>query len=55
MVTGGDMDGRRMTICPACGYPSAGLCAACTQICAAAPLNPATNTVAGGSRFDPAA
>jgi hypothetical protein len=55
MATIAGTDGRRITICPACGYPSAGLCAACVQTSAAAPVDPAMNTVAGVSHFDPAA
>ena len=54
-------DGRRITICPACGYPSAGLCAACIQISPGipvispgVPVDPVMNTVAGVSHFDPA-
>jgi hypothetical protein len=27
-----DADSRRTTICPACGYPSINLCAACSQM-----------------------
>ena len=29
----------RVTICPACGYPSAGLCAACSRISVLAPFD----------------
>ncbi len=31
-------DGKR-SICPACGYPSAGICALCAQTLADAPLD----------------
>jgi hypothetical protein len=55
MATIAGTDGRRITICPACGYPSAGLCAACVQTSAAAPVDPAMNTIAGVADFDPAA
>jgi len=55
MATIAGADGRRITICPACGYPSAGLCAACVQTSVAAPVDPAMNTIAGVSHFDPAA
>jgi hypothetical protein len=59
MASRADVDGRRVTICPACGYPSAGLCAACIEIfpsVAVDPaINPAINTVAGVSHFNPAA
>jgi hypothetical protein len=54
MLTGPDVDGWHRTICPACGYPSAGVCAACRQIPPAA-VDPAMNTVAGVSHFNPAA
>jgi len=49
------LDGMRMTICPACGYPSAGLCAACTNISPAVPVESAMNTFDGAIHFDPAA
>jgi hypothetical protein len=52
MATIAGVDGRRITICPACGYPSAGLCAACIQYSSAVPVDPASNTV---TQFDPAA
>jgi hypothetical protein len=55
MATIAGADGRRVTICPACGYPSAGLCAACVQTSAAVAVDPAMNIVAGVSHFDPAA
>ena len=32
MATIVDTDTKRTTICPACGYPSTNLCAACSQI-----------------------
>jgi hypothetical protein len=40
-------------ICPACGYPSAGVCAACRQISPDVPVAPVMNT--GVSQFDSAA
>jgi hypothetical protein len=51
------VDGQRITICPACGYPrlGAGLCAACVPTAAAAPLDSTMNIVAGESDFNPAA
>jgi hypothetical protein len=62
MATMAGSDGRHITICPACGYPSAGLCAACIQISPGdpvdspgVPVDPLMNTVAGASYFDPAA
>jgi len=55
MATSTDADDKHMTICPACGYPSAGLCAACIQISPGVPLVRAMNTVAGVSAVDPAA
>jgi hypothetical protein len=54
MVTSADVHGRRMTICPACGYPSTGLCAACSQISPAGHADLTTNTVTV-SDFNPAA
>ena len=55
MATIAGLDGMRMTICPACGYPSAGLCSACTQILSAVPVPWMMNTFAGAPQFDPAA
>lgn len=57
MSTSAGADDRRMTICPACGYPrlGAGPCAACVQIPPAAPIDPTMNTFAGASHFNPAA
>ena len=49
------MDGWRVTICPACGYPSAGLCAACIQFASAGAVEAASNTSAAVSHFNPAA
>jgi hypothetical protein len=61
MATIAGSRGRRITICPACGYPSAGLCAACIQIYPGVPVDiypgvpvdPVMNT--GVPHFDPAA
>jgi hypothetical protein len=55
MTTFAGADGRRVTICPACGYPSAGLCAACVQTSAVVSVDLAMNIVAGVSHFEPAA
>jgi hypothetical protein len=57
MATIAGADGRRMMICPACGYPrlGAGLCAACIQISPDVPVDPVMNTVAGVSDINPAA
>jgi hypothetical protein len=52
MATIAGTDGRHVTICPACGYPSAGLCAACVQT-SAVPGDPAMNTNADLSWPDP--
>ncbi|MDT5024279.1 MAG: hypothetical protein QOE61_705 [Micromonosporaceae bacterium] len=52
MATIAGVDGRRITICPACGYPSAGLCAACIEYSSAVSVDPALNTV---TQFVPAA
>ena len=40
------------TICPACGYPSTGICAACSQGFPAA-INLPMTAVAGVPDFDP--
>jgi hypothetical protein len=50
-------EGKRITICPACGYPrlGAGLCAACVPTVAVAFVDSTTNKIAGGSGFNPAA
>jgi hypothetical protein len=53
MATIAGSNGTRIPICPACGYPSAGMCAACIQISPAVPVDLAVNTVV--SQFDPAA
>jgi hypothetical protein len=45
-------DAGRRAICPACGYPSAGLCAACIEYSSAGSVDPALNTV---TQFVPAA
>jgi hypothetical protein len=55
MVTSADADGRRMMICPACGYPSAGLRAACNQNFPTAPVEQIMNTIPGGPDFNPVA
>ena len=55
MATIAGLDGMRTTICPACGYPSTGLCAACTDISPAVPVESAMNTFDGALQFDPAA
>jgi hypothetical protein len=52
MDTIGGGDAGRRTICPACGYPSAGLCAACIEYSSAVSVDPALNTV---TQFVPAA
>lgn len=39
MGTSAQLDIQMTTICPACGYPSANLCAACSQITPAHQLN----------------
>jgi len=51
------VDGGRVSICPACGYPrlGAGLCAACMQAAPAMPVEPKLNTTAGVSFVSPAA
>jgi hypothetical protein len=54
MTTFAGADGRRVTICPACGYPSAGLCAACVQTSAVVPVDLVMNIGAGVSYIDPA-
>lgn len=50
-------DGKRVTICPACGYPrlGPGLCAACVPTVAIAFADSTTNIAAGESGFNPAA
>jgi hypothetical protein len=53
MLAGPDVDGWHRTICPACGYPSAGVCAACRQISPDVRVVPVMNT--GVSQFDSAA
>jgi hypothetical protein len=57
MATIAGADGRRITVCAACGYPrlGPGLCAACIQSSSAVPVDPAMNTVAGVADLDPAA
>jgi hypothetical protein len=56
MATIAGADGRRVTICPACGYPrlGVGLCAACIQISPVVPVDPAMNTFVGVSDLNPA-
>lgn len=51
------VDGKRVMICPACGYPrlGVGLCAACVPTVAVAFVDSTTNVVAGESGFNPAA
>ena len=57
MAANAGADGRRVAICPACGYPrlGAGLCAACIQTSAAALADQTMNTIAVVSQFNPAA
>lgn len=56
MATIAGLDGTRMTICPACGYPSNGLCAACTDISFAVPVgSPLMSTQAAAPLVDPVA
>ena len=50
-------DGKRITTCPACGYPTLGgvLCAACILISAAAQIDLAIDIFDGASGSNPAA
>jgi len=47
--------GMGITICPACGYPSGGLCAACSSISPAVPVESTMYTSDSAPHFNPAA